>query len=44
MEAVARAAPDGHTLGVGTSGTLGVNASVVPRLPYDARRATAKLA
>jgi tripartite-type tricarboxylate transporter receptor subunit TctC len=38
MEAVARAAPDGHTLGVGTSGTLGVNPSVVPRLPYDAER------
>jgi tripartite-type tricarboxylate transporter receptor subunit TctC len=38
MEAIARAAPDGHTLGIGTSGTLGVNPSVVPRLPYDAER------
>jgi tripartite-type tricarboxylate transporter receptor subunit TctC len=38
MEAVARAAPDGYTLGVGTSGTLGVNPSVMARLPYDAER------
>jgi tripartite-type tricarboxylate transporter receptor subunit TctC len=38
MEAVARAAPDGHTFGIGTSGTLGVNPSVMPHLPYDAER------
>jgi len=38
MEAVARAVPDGYTLGVGTSGVLGINPSVVPRLPYDAER------
>jgi tripartite-type tricarboxylate transporter receptor subunit TctC len=38
MEAVARAAPDGYTLGIGTSGTLGVNPSVMTRLPYDAER------
>jgi tripartite-type tricarboxylate transporter receptor subunit TctC len=38
MEAVARAAPDGYTLGVGTSGTLGINPSVMARLPYDAER------
>jgi tripartite-type tricarboxylate transporter receptor subunit TctC len=38
MEAVARAVPDGYTLGVGTSGTLGVNPSVMARLPYDAER------
>ncbi len=38
MEAVARATPDGYTLGVGTSGTLGVNPSVMARLPYDAER------
>lgn len=38
MEAVARAAPDGYTLGIGTSGTLGINPSVLPRLPYDALR------
>ncbi len=37
MEAGARAAADGYTLTIGTSGTLGVNPSVVPRLPYDAR-------
>ncbi len=38
MEAVARAVPDGYTIGVGTSGTLGINPSVVSRLPYDAER------
>ncbi|NOG71129.1 tripartite tricarboxylate transporter substrate binding protein [Roseicella sp. DB1501] len=38
LEAGARAAPDGYTLTAGTSGTLGVNPSVLPRLPYDAER------
>lgn len=38
MEAGARSAPDGYTLIVGTSGTLGVNPSVMARLPYDAER------
>ena len=38
MEAVARATPDGYTLGIGTSGTLGVNPSVMARLPYDAEK------
>ncbi|WP_245906346.1 tripartite tricarboxylate transporter substrate binding protein [Teichococcus aestuarii] len=38
MEAGARAAPDGYTLLIGTSGTLGVNPSVMPHLPYDAER------
>lgn len=38
MEAVARAPADGYTLGIGTSGTLGVNPSVMTRLPYDAER------
>jgi tripartite-type tricarboxylate transporter receptor subunit TctC len=38
LEAGARAAPDGYTLITGTSGTLGVNPSVLPRIPYDAER------
>lgn len=38
MEAGARAAPDGHTLTMGTSGTLGINPSVMPHLPYDVER------
>jgi tripartite-type tricarboxylate transporter receptor subunit TctC len=38
LEAGARAAPDGYTLTAGTSGTLGVNPSVLPRIPYDAER------
>jgi tripartite-type tricarboxylate transporter receptor subunit TctC len=38
LEAGARAAPDGYTLTTGTSGTLGVNPSVLPRVPYDAER------
>jgi len=38
MEAGARSEPDGYTLVVGTSGTLGINPSVMPNLPYDAAR------
>jgi tripartite-type tricarboxylate transporter receptor subunit TctC len=38
MEAGARAPADGYTLTAGTSGTLGVNPSVLPRLPYDAEK------
>jgi tripartite-type tricarboxylate transporter receptor subunit TctC len=38
LEAGARAAPDGYTLVAGTSGTLGVNPSVLARVPYDAER------
>lgn len=38
LEAGARSAPDGYTLITGTSGTLGVNPSVLPRIPYDAER------
>lgn len=38
LEAGARSPADGYTLITGTSGTLGVNPSVVPRLPYDAER------
>lgn len=38
MEAGARSAADGYTLIVGSSGTLGVNPSLIPRLPYDAER------
>ena len=38
LEAGARAAPDGYTLIAGTSGTLGVNPSVLARIPYDAER------
>ena len=38
LEAGARAPADGYTLTAGTSGTLGVNPSVLPRVPYDAER------
>lgn len=38
MEAGARSAADGYTLIVGSSGTLGVNPSLIPRLPYDVER------
>ncbi|WP_135468416.1 Bug family tripartite tricarboxylate transporter substrate binding protein [Crenalkalicoccus roseus] len=34
-EAVARAAPDGHTLLMGSSGTHSINPSLFPNLPYD---------
>jgi tripartite-type tricarboxylate transporter receptor subunit TctC len=35
VEVVARSAPDGYTLVMGTTGTHGINASLVPKLPYD---------
>ncbi|MFC0388092.1 Bug family tripartite tricarboxylate transporter substrate binding protein [Muricoccus vinaceus] len=37
-EAGARAAPDGYTVLVSTSGTHGINPSVIRNLPYDAER------
>jgi tripartite-type tricarboxylate transporter receptor subunit TctC len=38
MDAGARSAPDGYTLIAGSSGTLGVNPSLIPNLTYDAER------
>jgi tripartite-type tricarboxylate transporter receptor subunit TctC len=37
-EAGARSAPDGYTIIASTSGTNGINPSVIPNLPYDAER------
>jgi tripartite-type tricarboxylate transporter receptor subunit TctC len=34
-ELVAKSAPDGYTLVMGTTGTHGINASLYPKLPYD---------
>ena len=34
-ELVAKSAPDGYTLGTGTTGTHGINASLYAKLPYD---------
>ena len=36
---VAKAAPDGYTLLLGHTGTLAINPSLYPRLPYDAKNA-----
>ncbi len=38
MEAVARAAPDGYTLGNCTIGNCAINASIYARMPYDIER------
>src|SRR5687767_10478500 len=35
VEVVAKSAPDGHTLVMGTTGTHGINASLYAKLPYD---------
>lgn len=42
-EAVARAAPDGHTLLLGSTGTLCINEFLYDRLPFDIRRAFAPI-
>jgi tripartite-type tricarboxylate transporter receptor subunit TctC len=38
MEAIARAAPDGYTLGMGNVATLALNPGLYARLPYDVTR------
>jgi tripartite-type tricarboxylate transporter receptor subunit TctC len=38
MEAVARAAPDGYTIGLGGPGALVVAQHLMPRMPYDTLR------
>ncbi len=38
VEAVARAAPDGHTIGLGGPGALVVAQHLLPRMPYDTLR------
>jgi tripartite-type tricarboxylate transporter receptor subunit TctC len=35
MELIARAAPDGYTIGYGTSAGLAINRSLLAKLPYD---------
>jgi tripartite-type tricarboxylate transporter receptor subunit TctC len=35
IEAVARSAPDGYTIGIGAAGALAVNLSLKEKLPYD---------
>jgi len=35
LEAVAKAAPDGHTIGMGQAANLAINPSLYPRMPYD---------
>jgi len=44
VEAVARSAPDGYTLVMGTTGTHGINASLISKLPYDTIRDFAPIA
>lgn len=38
MQAVARAAPDGYTLGFGSLATLAINPSIMKAVPYDVER------
>jgi tripartite-type tricarboxylate transporter receptor subunit TctC len=38
MELIARAAPDGYTIGMGNIATLAINPSLYPKQPYDVSR------
>ncbi len=38
LEALARSAPDGHTIGLGTIGSVAINPVVVAKLPWDPQR------
>ncbi|WP_019702307.1 Bug family tripartite tricarboxylate transporter substrate binding protein [Paracidovorax oryzae] len=44
MDAVAKAAPDGYTLGMGQTANLAINPSLYAKMPYDASRAFAPVA
>ena len=35
LTTVARAEPDGHTIGMGAAGALSINPSLYPKMPYD---------
>ena len=44
MDAVAKAAPDGYTLGMGQTANLAINPSLYAKMPYDAVKAFAPIA
>jgi tripartite-type tricarboxylate transporter receptor subunit TctC len=38
LDLVAKAKPDGYTLGIGSIANMGINVSLMEKLPYDARK------
>jgi tripartite-type tricarboxylate transporter receptor subunit TctC len=38
LDAVAKAAPDGHTIGIGPAGALSVNTAMQVKMPFDVRK------
>ncbi|HVR54691.1 MAG TPA: tripartite tricarboxylate transporter substrate binding protein [Pseudorhodoferax sp.] len=44
MDAVAKAAPDGYTLGMGQTANLAINPSLYAKMPYDAAKAFTPIA
>ena len=38
LDMVAKAKPDGYTLGIGSIANIGINVSLMQKMPYDARR------
>ncbi len=44
VDAIARSAPDGYTIGFGVSGALAVNVTLQPNLPYDPLKDIAPIA
>ena len=43
LDAVAKAAPDGHTIGLGSAGGLAISPTLQPTMPYDVARDFAPL-
>src|SRR3974390_2700019 len=37
-DAVAKAAPDGYTIGIASAGAIAISASLVEKVPYDSRK------
>jgi tripartite-type tricarboxylate transporter receptor subunit TctC len=44
IDAVAKAAPDGYTIGIAPSSAIAINPIIIPKMPYDAQKDLAPVA